>query len=154
KNSPYKGGKGDVVREFADAVHAAGLKLGLYLSPWDRNAPMYGDSPAYNRHFVAQLTELLTGNGKVAEVWFDGANGEGPNGKKPEYDWPAFYATVRKHQPDALIAISGPDVRWVGNEDGLAPETEWSVHDPNPVYHPAATGPVWWPSECDTSIRP
>jgi len=155
KNSPYKGGKGDVVREFADACRASGLKMGLYLSPWDRHEPSYGDSPAYNRHYVAQLTELLTQYGDVAEVWFDGANGEGPNGKKQEYDWPAFYGTIRKLQPKALIAISGPDVRWVGNEDGVARETEWSIQDANPTFHPDARGgKVWWPAECDTSIRP
>jgi alpha-L-fucosidase len=155
KNSPYKGGKGDIVREFADACRGAGLKMGLYLSPWDRHEPTYGDSPSYNRHYVAQLTELLTQYGEVAEVWFDGANGEGPNGKKQEYDWPAFYGTIRKLQPKALIAICGPDVRWVGNEDGVAHETEWSIQDANPTFHPDARGAkVWWPAECDTSIRP
>jgi alpha-L-fucosidase len=155
KSSPFKGGKGDVVREFADACRGAGLKMGLYLSPWDRHEPSYGDSPAYNRHYVAQLTELLTQYGDVAEVWFDGANGEGPNGKRQEYDWPAFYGTIRKLQPKALIAISGPDIRWVGNEDGVARETEWSIQDANPTFHPAMIGgKVWWPAECDTSIRP
>ena len=97
KNSPFRNGKGDLVREFADAVHGAGLKLGLYVSPWDRNAPMYGDSTAYNRYYRAQLTELLTQYGEVGEVWFDGANGEGPNGRRQVYDWPAFYATIRKY---------------------------------------------------------
>jgi alpha-L-fucosidase len=155
KSSPYKGGSGDVVREFADACRVANIKMGLYLSPWDRHEPSYGDSPAYNRHYVAQLTELLTQYGDVAEVWFDGANGEGPNGKKQEYDWAAFYGTIRKLQPKALIAISGPDVRWVGNEDGVARETEWSIQDANPTFHPGAVGgKVWWPAECDTSIRP
>jgi alpha-L-fucosidase len=128
--------------------------MGLYLSPWDRHEPSYGDSPAYNRFYVNQLTELLTNYGEVAEVWFDGANGEGPNGKRQEYDWPAFYQTIRRLQPCALIAISGPDVRWVGNEDGVANETEWSVQSAHPVYHAGQNGPVWWPSECDTSIRP
>jgi alpha-L-fucosidase len=154
KNSPWRDGKGDVVREFADACREARLKMGLYLSPWDRHEPTYGDSPAYNRHYIHQLTELLTQYGEVAEVWFDGANGEGPNGKKQEYDWQAFYGTIRKLQPKALIAISGPDVRWVGNEDGVAHETEWSVQEPNPTFHPGVQHPVWWPAECDTSIRP
>ncbi len=154
KNSPWRDGKGDVVREFADACREAGLKMGLYLSPWDRNAPSYGDSPAYNQYYIHQLTELLTHYGEVAEVWFDGACGEGPNGKRQEYDWQGFYATIRKHQPHALIAISGPDIRWVGNEDGYAHETEWSVRDADPVIHKGVTGKVWWPAECDVSIRP
>jgi alpha-L-fucosidase len=154
KRSPWKDGKGDVVREFADACRSAGVKLGLYLSPWDRHEPRYGDSPAYNQFFMHQLTELLTGYGDVAEVWFDGACGEGPNGKKQEYDWPAYYALIRKLQPKALIAISGPDIRWVGNEDGFARETEWSIQDPNPAMHPGVQEKVWYPAECDVSIRP
>jgi alpha-L-fucosidase len=154
KNSPWRSGKGDVVRELSDACREAGLKFGFYLSPWDRHEPTYGDSPAYNRHFKNQLAELLTQYGEVAEVWFDGANGEGPNGRRQEYDWAGFYAVVREHQPRALIAISGPDVRWVGNEDGFAHETEWSVQPANPVYHPGKHSSVWWPAECDVSIRP
>ncbi|MCX6378414.1 MAG: alpha-L-fucosidase [Armatimonadetes bacterium] len=154
KNSPWQDGKGDVVREFTEACHEAKMKVGLYLSPWDRHERTYGDSPAYNRHFVNQLTELLTEYGEVAEVWFDGANGEGPNGKRQEYDWHAFYSTIRKHQPKALIAISGPDVRWVGNEDGFAHETEWSVQNPDPLIHPGQKDKIWWPAECDVSIRP
>jgi alpha-L-fucosidase len=153
KHSPWRAGKGDVVQEFARACHESGVKMGLYLSPWDRHDPRYGDSPAYNDHFKAQLTELLTQYGEVAEVWFDGACGEGPNGKKQEYDWQAYYEVIRRHQPKALIAICGPDVRWVGNEDGFAQETEWSVRDPDPVYHRGAIGKVWWPAECDVSIR-
>lgn len=153
RNSPWKNGKGDVVREFSEACREAGLKMGLYLSPWDRHEPTYGDSPAYNRHYVSQLTELLSNYGEVAEVWFDGANGEGPNGKKQEYDWQAFYGTIRKLQPKALIAISGPDIRWVGNEDGFAHETEWSVQDAS-WMNPGVTGKVWYPAECDVSIRP
>jgi alpha-L-fucosidase len=154
KNSPWRAGKGDVVRELADACREAGLKLGVYLSPWDRHEPTYGDSPAYNQHFRNQLTELLTDYGEVAEVWFDGACGEGPNGKKQEYDWQGYYEVVRKLQPDALIAICGPDIRWVGNENGIARETEWSVQDPDPTRHPDAKGRVWYPAECDVSIRP
>ena len=154
KSSPWRNGRGDVVRDFARACHGAGVKMGLYLSPWDLNQPTYGDSPAYNRYFMNQLTELLTGYGEVSEVWFDGANGEGPNGKKQEYDWQGFYKVIRTLQPEALIAISGPDIRWVGNEDGLAPVTEWCIQPPDPVYHSGIHHPVWWPSECDTSIRP
>lgn len=154
KNSPWRGGRGDVVKEFAQACQEAHLKMGLYLSPWDCHEPTYGDSPAYNRFYRNQLTELMTSYGEVAEVWFDGACGEGPNGKRQAYDWHGFYEVIRRHQPQALIAICGPDIRWVGNEDGFAHETEWSVQDPHPVFHPGATGPVWWPAECDVSIRP
>jgi alpha-L-fucosidase len=153
KNSAWKQGKGDVVSEFAKAVHDAGLKLGFYLSPWDRNSPCYGDSPAYNQYFRNQLTELLTNYGEVAEVWFDGACGEGPNGKKQEYDWQSFYEVIRRLQPNALIAISGPDVRWVGNESGFAQETEWCMQPANPTFHPGLEE-VWWPAETDVSIRP
>ncbi len=154
KNSPWKNGRGDVVRELADSCREAGLKLGLYLSPWDRHEPSYGDSPAYNQHFRNQLTELMTNYGEVAEVWFDGACGEGPNGKRQEYDWQSYYEVIRRLQPDAVIAICGPDIRWVGNENGIARETEWSVQDPGPERHPHATGKVWYPAECDVSIRP
>lgn len=125
-SSPWKGGKGDVVREFVDACRAEGVKVGFYLSPWDRNAACYG-TPAYNDFFVAQLTELLENYGPVEAIWFDGACGEGPNGKKQVYDWPRYYATVRAHNPNCVISISGPDVRWVGNEAGYARESEWSV---------------------------
>jgi alpha-L-fucosidase len=154
KNSPWRGGKGDVVREFAEACQKAGVKMGFYLSPWDRHEPTYGDSPRYNEYFRNQLTELLTNYGEVAEVWFDGACGEGPNGKRQEYDWHSYYEVIRRLQPNALIAICGPDVRWVGNEDGYARETEWSVQDVNPVFHQGKAGKVWHPAECDVSIRP
>lgn len=154
KNSKWKKGKGDVVRELSDACREAGIKMGFYLSPWDRHEPSYGDSPTYNQYFKNQLEELLTNYGEIAEVWFDGACGEGPNGKRQEYDWAGFYGTVKRIQPDALIAICGPDVRWVGNEDGFARETEWSIQEPNPVFHPNATGKIWYPAECDVSIRP
>lgn len=154
KNSPWKDGKGDVVRELADSCHEAGLNLGVYLSPWDRHESSYGDSPVYNEYFKKQLTELLTNYGEVAEVWFDGACGEGPNGKRQEYDWQGYYEVVRKLQPDALIAICGPDIRWVGNEDGFARETEWSVQDTSPERHGDTGGKIWYPAECDVSIRP
>jgi alpha-L-fucosidase len=127
KNSPWKNGKGDVVGEVARACKEAGLKFGVYLSPWDRHEKSYGDSPAYNEHFRNQLRELLTNYGDVAEVWFDGACGEGPNGKRQEYDWQSYYKLIREFQPQAVIAIMGPDVRWVGTESGYGRETEWSV---------------------------
>lgn len=146
-HSAWRGGQGDVVREVVEALRARQLRVGLYLSPWDRNQPAYGDSPRYNEYFRQQLRELLTGYGAIDEVWFDGACGEGPNGKRQEYDWPSYYALIRELQPQALIAISGPDIRWVGNESGVAREHESSVveRDGQPVWHPA---------ECDVSIRP
>jgi len=99
--SPWRGGAGDVVREFTDACKREGLRAGLYLSPWDRNAPFYGDSPRYNDFYCDQLTELLTRYGPIAEVWFDGANGEGPNGRRQTYDWPRVFRLVRRLQPHA-----------------------------------------------------
>lgn len=132
KNSPWKNGTGDIVMEVAMACKKYDLKFGVYLSPWDRNNPNYGDSPVYNQYFLNQLTELLTNYGPIAEVWFDGANGEGPNGKKQVYDFHAYYSLIRRLQPNALIAIMGPDVRWVGNESGVAAETEWSVRVSKP----------------------
>jgi alpha-L-fucosidase len=158
-----------VVREFTDACRAFGLKPGLYLSPWDRNAPSYGDSPRYNDMYAAQLTELLTGYGRIHEVWFDGANGEGPNGRHQVYDWSATFALVRRLQPDAVIfSDAGPDIRWIGNERGSAGDPNWSTIDPASVPYPGADGPgivealqhgdpagtVWRPGETDTSIRP
>jgi alpha-L-fucosidase len=167
--SPWRAGGGDVVREFADACRAEGLRPGLYLSPWDRNNPTYGDSPRYNDLYCDQLTELLTNYGPIAEVWFDGANGEGPNGKRQVYDWPRVWALVRRLQPDAVIfSDAGPDVRWCGNEKGVAGDPNWSTVDPDVVTFPGASGPgvsrallhgdpngsVWRPAEADVSIRP
>jgi alpha-L-fucosidase len=151
KRSSWRGGKGDVVREVANACRAAGLEFGLYLSPWDRNQPTYGDSPAYNQYFLRQLRELLTNYGPIAEVWFDGACGEGPNGKRQQYDWSRYYELVRRLQPQALIAICGPDIRWVGNESGVAREDESSVQVSSSGDTAKA---VWHPAECDVSIRP
>ena len=127
RNSPWRNGKGDVVSEAAEACRAAGLKFGVYLSPWDRHEPAYGDSPRYNEHFRNQLRELLTQYGDIGEVWFDGACAEGPNGKRQRYDWASYHALIRELQPHAVIAICGPDCRWVGNESGVARPTEWSV---------------------------
>ncbi|WP_337104212.1 alpha-L-fucosidase [Paenibacillus sp. YIM B09110] len=126
KNSPWKNGQGDLVREVADACHAAGLKFGIYVSPWDRHEPSYGDSELYNSYFVNQLRELLTGYGELFCVWFDGACGEGPNGKRQVYDWDAYYEVIRNHQPNAVISVCGPDVRWCGNEAGNTRSQEWS----------------------------
>ena len=178
-SSPWKNGQGDVVKELRKACDKYDMKFGVYLSPWDRNAECYGDSPRYNEFFVRQLTELLTNYGEVHEVWFDGANGEGPNGKKQVYDWDAFYKTIQRLQPKAVMAIMGDDVRWVGNERGLGRETEWTATVLTPgiytrsqennkrlgVFGKAedlgsrkilekATELFWYPSEVDVSIRP
>ena len=181
KHSPWKDGKGDVVREVADACKELGVGFGVYVSPWDRNHPSYG-TDAYNDVMVAQLTELLTQYGQVDEVWFDGANGEGPNGKKQVYDFERWYALIRKLQPQAVIAVSGPDVRWVGTETGHGREQEWSVvpvgkknKTDNGSQTKADTPPAgdmrgsvlgsrsqlkdgdalkWYPAETDVSIRP
>lgn len=127
KNCNWMDGKGDVVRLVSDACRKYGLKFGVYLSPWDRHDLRYGDSDEYNKYFLNQLTELLTQYGEIFEVWFDGACAEGPNGKKQEYDWDAYYKLIRRLQPNAVISIMGPDVRWVGNEAGKGREAEWSV---------------------------
>ncbi|MFD0670118.1 alpha-L-fucosidase [Cohnella sp. GCM10027633] len=127
KNSPWKAGRGDLVREVADACREAGLKFGIYVSPWDRHERSYGDSERYNAYFVAQLRELLTGYGELFCVWFDGACGEGPNGKRQQYDWDAYYGVIRELQPGAVISVCGPDVRWCGNEAGHTRNVEWSV---------------------------
>ncbi len=184
KSSSWKNGKGDVVGELAKACRDQGMKLGIYLSPWDMNSPVYG-TEEYNNYFVHQLTELLTNYGDVAEVWFDGANGEGPNGVKQVYDWQRYYQTIRELQPSAVIAIVGPDVRWVGTESGYGRDTEWSVVPANTqdeddisaqsqqeagTFRPQvdamakdigsrekllnAKRLVWYPSEVDVSIRP
>ena len=127
KNSPWRDGRGDVVAEVSAACARAGLKFGIYCSPWDRHERSYGDSPAYNAFFRAQLGELLSDYGPIAEVWFDGACGEDPTANGKSCDWDSYYALVRQLQPEAAIAICGPDVRWVGNESGLARDDEWSV---------------------------
>ena len=180
--SPWRNGKGDLVKEVSQACQKYGLKFGVYLSPWDRHEPTYGTED-YNQFFVNQLTELLTQYGEVSEVWFDGANGEGPNGKKQEYNWGLYYSTVREQAPGAVIAVVGPDVRWVGNEAGKARNSEWSVIPTvaegaeNGEFDPAfrrmlvngqdedlgsrellqtigADNFIWFPAEVNTSIRP
>ena len=125
--SPFRGGHGDVVGEAAAACREGGISFGVYLSPWDRNNPLYGTGKPYDDYFVAQLTELLTNYGEICSVWFDGACGEGPNGRKQYYDWKRYYETVRAMQPDACIHVCGPDIRWCGNEAGDTRESEWSV---------------------------
>lgn len=126
-NSPFRQGKGDVVREVSDACRRKGIKFGVYLSPWDRNHPSYGYGEAYNDYFVNQLTELLTNYGDIFSVWFDGACGEGKNGKRQVYDWDRYERVIRRLQPGACISVCGPDVRWCGNEAGDTRPSEWSV---------------------------
>ena len=143
KNAPWKNGKGDIVREMADACKEYGLKLGIYLSPWDRNHPDYG-KPEYITYFRNQLTELLTNYGPIFEVWFDGANGgTGYYGGANEnrkidrttyYDWSNTYKLIRKLQPNIVIWNDGGDrgdLRWVGTEAGYVGETNWSLLNAN-----------------------
>lgn len=174
KNSPYKSGKGDIVGELAQACRDAGLKFGVYLSPWDRNHAEYG-RPAYLTYYRNQLRELLTNYGEIAEMWFDGANGGtgwygGANerrtiDRKTYYDWPTTWALAKKLQPNILIfSDAGPDIHWIGNEKGIAGETFWSMFDRSKVAVGDADteylnrgdpdGPDWVVGECDVSIRP
>ena len=126
KNSPYKNGKGDIVKECADACRKHGIKFGFYLSPWDRNSALYG-TDEYNDYYVNQLTELLTNYGEIFHVWFDNACGEGPNGKKQIYDFDRYIKTIRKYQPNATFFNDRGGMRWCGNESGTAPHAQWCV---------------------------
>lgn len=177
--SPWKDGQGDVVKEIEEACHRHGLQFGVYLSPWDRNNAIYG-KPEYVALYRRQLHELLTNYGSLFEIWHDGANGgTGYYGgaredrsidRRTYYDWPTTWEMVRKLQPGAnVFSDIGPDLRWVGNEEGFAAETSWATYDPigekddqpAPGYlkaelSPAGTkhGSNWLPAECDVSIRP
>ena len=161
-SSPWKDGKGDVVKEIADACQKQGVKFGFYLSPWDQHEPTYGTAK-YNDFYKTQLRELLTNYGEVSEVWFDGAKGK--NAKDMEYDFNGYWALVRQLQPKAvLFSDVGPDVRWVGNESGNAGETCWSTidttgmapgkADPKYLNTGDPNGKLWIPAETDVSIRP
>jgi alpha-L-fucosidase len=161
KSSPWKNGKGDVVKEVSDACREAGLKFGVYLSPWDRHEPTYG-TPFYNNHYKNQLRELLSNYGEISEVWFDGAKGE--NAKNMSYDFQGYWDIVRQLQPNAVMFSDiGPDVRWVGNESGFAGETCWSTittngmaignADSKYLNNGDANGKSWITPECDVSIR-
>ncbi len=179
KGSSWRGGKGDVVREISESARRRGLQFGVYLSPWDRNHAQYG-RPEYVAVYRHQLRELLTDYGPVFEVWHDGANGgDGFYGgarekrtidKHSYYGWPETWQLVRSLQPNTVIFSDvGPDIRWVGNENGIAGETCWSTHTPaGETGGPAAPGDAdpkglntgtrngtqWLPAECDVSIRP
>jgi alpha-L-fucosidase len=161
KNSKWRDGEGDVLRDLSNACREYGLKLGVYISPWDRNHPLYG-TPRYNRVYKEQWREILTKYGDVFEAWLDGAN----DGKKRMvYDFEGFFSTIRSAAPDAVIfSDAGPDIRWVGNENGLAGETNWSMRDNEGSFPGFAdtdalnkgdeNGTSWLPAECDVSIRP
>lgn len=175
KNSPYKNGNGDLVKEVSEAAKAQGLRFGIYLSPWDRNRADYG-KPSYVEYYRSQLKELFMHYGPVFEMWFDGANGgDGYYGGAKEtrkingatyYDWPATLATVRRYSPAVLFfSDAGPGVRWVGNEKGLAGETNWNTITTDTLYAGkggietllntgSPDGKQWAPAEVDVSIRP
>lgn len=179
RNSPYKNGRGDMVKEISEAARRQQLPFGVYLSPWDRNQATYG-TPQYLSIYRQQMRELLTNYGPIFEIWHDGANGGtgyygGANEKRTinkqhYYDWANTWELERTLQPEAAIFSDvGPDVRWVGNEKGRAGETCWATYSPrSPSGGPAAPGDVmekesttgtrngkfWMPAECDVSIRP
>jgi alpha-L-fucosidase len=152
--SPWKDGRGDVVREVSEACARAGLGFGIYLSPWDRNAPSYGDPGAYDDFYIRQLTELCTNYGPLMELWFDGAGSAGRS-----YDWDRIVAVIEGHQPEAMVFNMGrPTIRWVGNEDGLASDPVHYVvaQTDNDQYTDSATelaSMAYLPPECDVSIR-
>lgn len=166
KQSQWKNGKGDVLKDLSKACKEYGLKFGVYLSPWDRNHPQYG-TPAYNDVYVNTMKELITHYGPFFEFWWDGANGEGPNGKKQEYDFRRFEQTMRRFAPNTVVFSDiGPDIRWVGNEKGIAGETNWNYLDTAGFKRGEGAPPTdtlnqgningrnWIPAECDVSIRP
>ncbi|HMG67188.1 MAG TPA: alpha-L-fucosidase [Chitinophagaceae bacterium] len=166
RESKWKNGKGDVLKELSQACKEYGLKFGVYISPWDRNHPKYG-TPAYNDVFVNMMKEIFANYGPIWELWWDGANGEGPNGKKQVYDWRRFENTVRKLSPNTVIFSDiGPDIRWCGNENGIVGETNWNYLDtagftrgigapPTDTLNQGnRNGKNWIPAECDVSIRP
>ncbi len=174
KNSSYKNGKGDIVKEFTDACHKNGINVGLYLSPWDRNHKDYG-KPEYIAYYRNQLKELLTNYGEINEIWFDGANGgDGYYGgakekriidKRTYYQWKETIKLVKNLQPNILVfSDAGPDIRWIGNENGAAGETFWStISDQNIIPGEADQtylntgepgGNRWMIGQCDVSVRP
>ena len=166
RESAWHKGKGDVLKELSEACRKGGLKFGIYISPWDRNAPTYGTS-AYNKVFLKTLRSAHKHYGPIFEQWFDGANGEGPNGKRQVYDWKKFNGQTKKLQPNTVIFSDvGPGCRWVGNEEGTCGRTCWSRLDVE-GFGPGADSPsqdtlnagnyngaCWIPAETDVSIRP
>jgi alpha-L-fucosidase len=173
KSSPWREGKGDVVGELAQACQKQGLRFGVYLSPWDRNNPDYS-RPEYLKYYRSQLRELLTRYGSFFEVWFDGANGgDGYYGGNYEkrtidsatyYEWDETIAMIRELQPEAVIfgGMPGADIRWVGNEGGIAGDPCWHTFEAGKgedagieaLNQGIRAGTAWFPAECDVSIRP
>ncbi len=166
RESDWCNGKGDVLEELSKACREYGLKMGVYLSPWDRNHPKYGTAE-YNEVFVNMMKEVVSRYGPFFEFWWDGANGEGPNGKKQIYNWQQFESTMQSIAPNtAVFSDIGPDIRWVGNEQGIAGDTNWNTLDtagfkrgedapPNDTLSRGNRyGKVFLPAECDVSIRP
>ncbi|MEI6151949.1 MAG: alpha-L-fucosidase [Chitinophagia bacterium] len=165
RESKWMDGKGDVIKMLSDACKKAGIEMGVYISPWDRNHPQYGTA-AYNDIYIQTMKELLTGYGKFTELWWDGANGEGPNGKKQVYDFTRFKDSAMSYQPNIVIFSDiGPHIRWVGNENGLINETNWNLLDtagfkrgegspPNDTLNRGNfNGKNWIGAEADVSIR-
>jgi len=166
RESKWRNGKGDVLKELAEACKEYGLKFGVYLSPWDRNHPKYG-TPEYNEVYVNMMKEIVHRYGPLFEFWWDGANGEGPNGKKQVYDFHLFEQTMRAIAPYTVVFSDiGPDIRWVGNEKGIAGDPNWALLDTagftrgagapptDTLNHGNVYGKNWIPAECDVSIRP
>ncbi len=166
RESKWRDGKGDVLKELSAACKKYSLQFGVYISPWDRNHPDYG-TEKYNDVFVNMMKEIFSSYGPIWELWWDGANGEGPNGKKQVYDWRRFEKTVRKLSPNTVVFSDiGPDVRWCGNENGIAGKTNWNTLDTSGFTRGAGApsqdtlnagninGKHWIPAECDVSIRP
>jgi alpha-L-fucosidase len=164
--SSWRNGKGDVLKELSAACREYGLSMGVYLSPWDRNHPAYGTA-SYNEVFMKMMEEVVRNYGPFFEFWWDGANGEGPNGKKMMYDWHGFESTIHRIAPNTMVFSDiGPDMRWVGNENGIAGTTNWNLLDtagfsrgsgapPNDTLNQGnVNGRNWIPAECDVSIRP
>lgn len=166
RESRWRNGRGDVLQELSQSCRKFNLKFGVYLSPWDRNHPHYG-TEEYNQVYAGMIQELFTRYGPIWEFWWDGANGEGLNGKKQQYDWKLFEETIRQLSPSTVIFSDvGPDIRWCGNENGIAGETNWNLLNitgftpgagapPQPVLNQGnENGEKWIPAECDVSIRP
>lgn len=165
RESKWLNGKGDVVKMLSEACKKAGIEMGVYISPWDRNHPDYG-TPKYNEVYIQTMKELLTGYGKFFELWWDGANGEGPNGKRQVYDFKRFQDSALAYQPHLMIFSDiGPHIRWIGNEKGIINETNWNLLDtagfqrgeggpPNDSLNRGNyNGKAWIPGEADVSIR-
>lgn len=166
RESKWMDGKGDVVKSLSEACKAEGIEMGVYISPWDRNHPAYGTA-AYNDIYIATMKELLTGYGKYFELWWDGANGEGPNGKKQQYDFNRFQDSAFHYQPQLIIFSDiGPSIRWCGNENGFIGNTNWNLLDTagfsrglgapstDTLNQGNVNGKHWIPAEADVSIRP